>query len=143
MEKYLLLTEEEGQKLKNFPGFIKNTWLVRNFQKMYNNVYFVNENWFNKEKEELKLEAGKSYLLNSNEIINVVEQIDENLFKIKSYTYDYGEISYTEDTINESEFNDFVTRIIDEDVMNKIESLFEQYSDLIANISEVFTDLNT
>ena len=94
---------------------------------MYNNVYFVNENWFNKEKEELKLEAGKSYLLNSNEIINVVEQIDENLFKIKSYTYDYGEISYTEDTINESEFNDFVTRIIDEDVMNKIESLFEQY----------------
>lgn len=143
MEKYLLLTEEEGEKLKNFPGFSKNTWLVHNFQKMYNNVYFVNENWFNKEKEELKLEVGKSYLLNNNEIINIVEQIDEDLFKIKSYTYDYGEISYTEDTINESEFNDFVTRVVDEDVMNKIKSLFEQYSDLNANISEVFIDLNT
>ncbi len=144
MEKYLLLTDKEIEKLEELPGFNNNVHKINNFRKMYNTVYFVNESWFNEDKENLKIEVDNCYLLNDNEIIAVTYFLSSNdEYNVVGLTKYKGEdISISEYSISESEFNKNVTKKLSTEFFNKIVTLFHEYSDCVEELNKILQSAN-
>ena len=142
MEKYLLLTDKEIEKLKELPGFSNNVHKMNNFRKMYNTVYFVNESWFNEDKENLKIDVNNCYLLNDDEIIAVTSLSPDDEYNVIGLIKYEDNISISEYSISKSEFNKNVTKKLSTNFFNETVTLFNEYSDYKEKLDKILQSAN-